>query len=95
MKGTTLSNTSTLPRSRKAVKPRTDRFFNGGIGRVFKAAKSGRWLSNEELAAAANVPVDTATRYRRYFRQPEFGGHTVISKVVNGTTKYRLIVNKG
>ena len=68
--------------------------LTGQIERVFKAMKSGRWMTLDDIVAMTGDPHASVSAQLRHLRKPKFGSHVVLKgHKGNGLYEYRLIVN--
>lgn len=67
------------------------------LARVFQLMRDGRFRTLAQIAAASACLETSASARLRDFRKTRFGGHTVVSRQVEGVPlvyEYRLIVNE-
>ena len=61
---------------------------------VWQYAKSGRWMTLRELSRETGYPEASVSARLRDLRKPQFGGHTVERRRVDGGLfEYRLVPN--
>jgi hypothetical protein len=69
--------------------------LTGQIERVFKAMKSGQWMTLNDIVEITGDPHASISAQYRHLQKPKFGKHVGEKRYIgNGLYEYRLIVNK-
>tara|TARA_R110002074_G_scaffold223493_1_gene394490 strand:- start:1048 stop:1344 length:297 start_codon:yes stop_codon:yes gene_type:complete len=65
------------------------------IERVFRAMKSGQWMTLDQIVAMTGDPHASVSAQYRHLQKPKFGKHVGEKRYIGkGLWQYRLIVNK-